>query len=103
MDSGTSHMVKAKAVFDWSDPFCLESQLSEEERLVRDTAKAYANDQLMPRIIDAFREEKTDPAIFAEMGSLGLLGVTVDTQYGGAGLNHVCYGLVAREVERPGR
>ena len=91
---------KTKAVFDWADPFGLDAQLSEEERMVRDTAKAYADAQLMPRIIEAFREEKTDIEIFREMGALGLLGITVNQNYGGAGMSHVCYGLVAREVER---
>lgn len=90
----------AKPVFDWADPFALDSQLSEDDRLVRDTAKAYAEDRLAPRIVEAFREEKTDTAIFREMGELGLLGVTVDTAYGGAGAGHVAYGLVAREVEK---
>ena len=90
----------AKPVFDWVDPFALDSQLSEDDRLVRDTAKAYAEDRLAPRIVEAFREEKTDTAIFREMGELGLLGVTVDTAYGGAGAGHVAYGLVAREVEK---
>ena len=91
---------KTKAVFYWADPFGLEAQLSEEERMVRDTAKAYADEKLMPRIIEAFREEKTDIEIFREMGALGLLGITVGENYGGAGMSHVCYGLVAREVER---
>ena len=90
----------AKPVFDWADPFALDSQLSEDDRLVRDTAKAYAEDRLAPRIVEAFREEKTDTAIFREMGELGFLGVTVDTAYGGAGAGHVAYGLVAREVEK---
>ena len=91
---------KIKAVFDWADPFGLEAQLGEDERMVRDTARAYADEKLAPRVIEAFREEKTDAEIFREMGSLGLLGVTVSENYGGAGMNHVCYGLVAREVER---
>ena len=91
---------KTKAVFDWADPFGLDAQLSEEERMVRDTARAYAAEQLMPRIIEAFREEKTDIEIFREMGALGLLGITVNEKFGGAGMSHVCYGLVAREVER---
>ena len=91
---------KTKAVFDWADPFGLEAQLGEDERMVRDTARAYADEKLAPRVIEAFREEKTDADIFREMGSLGLLGVTVSENYGGAGMNHVCYGLVAREVER---
>ena len=91
---------KTKAVFDWADPFGLDAQLSEDERMVRDTASAYTQEKLAPRIIEAFREEKTDPEIFREMGALGLLGVTVSQKYGGAGMNHVCYGLVAREMER---
>jgi glutaryl-CoA dehydrogenase len=92
--------IKTKAVFDWPDPFGLDAQLSEDERMVRDTANAYTQEKLAPRIIEAFREEKTDPEIFREMGALGLLGVTVSQKYGGAGMNHVCYGLVAREMER---
>lgn len=89
-----------KVDFDWADPFGLENQLSSEDRLVRDTAKAYAEDKLAPRVIEAFREEKTDIAIFSEMGELGLLGVTVDEKYGGVGASHVTYGLVAREIEK---
>ena len=92
---------KSKKVdFDWADPFGLENQLSSEDRLVRDTAKAYAEDKLAPRVIEAFREEKTDIAIFSEMGELGLLGITVDEKYGGVGASHVTYGLVAREIEK---
>jgi len=98
VDSQTAGKSK-KAVFDWVDPFALEGQFSEDERMVRDTATAYANDNLLPRVTQAFREEQTDPAIFTEMGALGLLGVTVSPEYGGAGLSHVCYGLVARAVE----
>ena len=89
-----------KVDFDWSDPFGLDNQLSSEDRLVRDTAKAYAEDKLAPRVIEAFREEKTDIAIFSEMGELGLLGITVDEKYGGVGASHVTYGLVAREIEK---
>ena len=89
-----------KVDFDWADPFGLENQLSSEDRLVRDTAKAYAEDKLAPRVIEAFREEKTDIAIFSEMGELGLLGITVDEKYGGVGASHVTYGLVAREIEK---
>ena len=89
-----------KVDFDWADPFALDNQLSPEDRLVRDTAKAYAEDKLAPRIIEAFREEKTDIAIFREMGELGLLGITVDEKYGGVGASHVTYGLVAREIEK---
>ena len=89
-----------KASFKWDDPLLLDDQLSAEERMVRDTAQAYAQDKLLPRVRDAFRNETTDPAIFREMGELGLLGLTLPAQYGGAGLNYVCYGLVAREIER---
>ena len=90
----------AKAVFKWDDPLLLDAQLTEEERMVRDAAQAYAQDKLMPRIKDAFRHETTDPAIFREMGQLGLLGATLPAEYGGSGLNYVCYGLIAREIER---
>ncbi|MBM3391406.1 MAG: acyl-CoA dehydrogenase [Betaproteobacteria bacterium] len=93
-------MTKAKASFKWDDPLLLDLQLSEEERMVRDTAQQYCQDKLAPRIQEAFRNEKTDPAIFREMGELGLLGPTIPAEYGGAGLNYVCYGLIAREVER---
>ena len=86
--------------FSWEDPFRLERQLSEEERLIRDTAAAYAQEKLQPRVIEAYAQEKVDPSIFAEMGETGLLGVTVPEQYGGAGASYVSYGLVAREVER---
>ena len=91
---------KQKAAFKWDDPLLLDLQLSEEERMVRDTAHQYCQDKLAPRVQDAFRHEKTDPAIFREMGELGLLGPTIPAEYGGAGLNYVCYGLIAREVER---
>jgi len=86
--------------FDWEDPFRLEDQLTEEERMLRDGARAYAQEKLQPRVIAAFREEATDPAIFAEMGGMGLLGVTVPEEYGGLGASYVAYGLIAREVER---
>jgi len=86
--------------FNWEDPLLLDSQLTEDERMVRDAARAYCQDKLAPRVLEAFRHEKTDPAIFREMGELGLLGVTIPEAYGGAGLNYVCYGLIAREVER---
>ncbi|MGS1094605.1 acyl-CoA dehydrogenase [Aquamicrobium terrae] len=88
------------ASFVWDDPFLLEDQLSEDERMVRDAAAAFAADKLAPRIEDAYMEEKTDPAIFREMGEAGLLGVTVPEEYGGLGANYVTYGLIAREVER---
>jgi glutaryl-CoA dehydrogenase len=90
----------AKARFDWADPFQLNSQLSDDERAVRDAAHAYCQDKLQPRVTEAFRHEKTDIAIFREMGDIGLLGPTIPEQYGGAGLNYVSYGLIAREVER---
>lgn len=90
----------AKPVFSWQDPFDLDSQLSNEELLVRDTVHSYAQEKLQPRIIEAFREEVSDRSIFTEMGAIGLLGTTVSPEYGGAGLSHVCYGLVAREIER---
>ncbi|TRZ67506.1 MAG: acyl-CoA dehydrogenase [Rhodocyclaceae bacterium] len=89
-----------KASFNWKDPLLLEQQLSEEERMVRHTAERYCQDRLAPRVLEAFRHERTDPAIFREMGALGLLGATIPVEYGGAGLNYVCYGLIAREVER---
>ena len=90
----------AKARFAWDDPLLLASQLTEEERMVRDTAHAYAQEKLMPRVTEAFRHEASDPAVFPEMGGLGLLGATLPAEYGGAGLNYVCYGLIAREIER---
>jgi glutaryl-CoA dehydrogenase len=92
--------MSASPRFSWEDPFNLDSQLTDDERAVRDAARAYCQDRLLPRVTEAFRHEKTDPAIFREMGELGLLGATIPEQYGGAGLNYVCYGLVAREVER---
>jgi len=88
------------APFDWADPFRLEDQLSQEERMIRDSARAYAEDRLAPRVIAAYREERTDPAIFAEMGALGMLGATIPEEYGGLGAGYVAYGLIAREVER---
>jgi len=88
------------ARFSWEDPLLLDQQLSNEERMIRDAAHAYAQDKLQPRVLDAFRNEHTDVAIFREMGELGLLGPTIAEQYGGPGLNYVSYGLIAREVER---
>ncbi len=88
------------ARFDWADPFFLDDQLEDDERMIRDTARAYAQDKLAPRIVDAFQHETTDPEIFREMGALGLLGPTVPEEYGGVGASYVAYGLVAREVER---
>ncbi len=90
----------SKASFNWADPLLLDTQLTEEERMIRDAAAEYAQGRLMPRIHDAFRNETTDPAIFREMGELGLLGITIPEQYGGANLNYVSYGLIAREIER---
>ncbi|MFN4271235.1 MAG: acyl-CoA dehydrogenase [Aliihoeflea sp.] len=90
----------AKASFVWNDPFLLEDQLEEDERMIRDAAAAFAADRLAPRIADAYMEENTDPAIFREMGEAGLLGVTIPEEYGGVGAGYVSYGLVAREVER---
>ena len=84
---------------NWEDPFELDSQLTDEQRMVRDSARQYAQGQLLPRVKEAFRHESTDPAIFREMGELGLLGSTIDG-YGCPGVDYVCYGLVAREVER---
>jgi len=90
----------ARNAFQWDDPFLLDQQLTEDERMIRDAAYEYCQGKLMPRVQDMFRHEKTDVSIFREMGELGLLGPTIPTQYGGAGLNYVSYGLVAREVER---
>ena len=89
-----------KASFHWDDPLLLEQQLTDDERQVREAANAYCQDKLASRVVEAFRKEETDISIFREMGELGLLGATIPEQYGGAGLNYVCYGLVAREVER---
>ena len=91
---------KPRAEFVWEDPLLLEQQLTEDERMVRDAAHAYCQDKLAPRVLEAFRSEKTDPNIFREMGALGLLGPTIPAEYGGPGLNYVSYGLIAREVER---
>jgi glutaryl-CoA dehydrogenase len=88
------------ARFDWADPFALDAQLGDEERLVRDTAEGYAQERLLPRVTEAYLEESFDRAIMTEMGELGLLGATIPADYGGAGLNYVSYGLVARAVER---
>ena len=88
------------ASFDWASPLLLDQQLTEDERMVRQTAEQYAQNKLAPRVLEAFRHEKTDPEIFREMGELGLLGATIPEAYGGAGMNYVCYGLIAREVER---
>jgi glutaryl-CoA dehydrogenase len=89
-----------KASFNWEDPLLLDQQLSDEERMVRNSAQQFAQDKLAPRVLEAFRKEYTDPAIFREMGETGLLGATIPEAYGGSGLNYVSYGLIAREVER---
>ncbi len=88
-----------KPRFKWEDPLLLDDQLSEEERMVRDTARSYCQDKLMPRILEANRHEVFDRAIVNELGALGMLGPTIPAEYGGAGVNHVCYGLIAREIE----
>ena len=90
----------AHAEFHWDDPLLLEQQLTADERMVRDAAAAYAQEKLQPRVLDAFRNENFDGAIFREMGELGLFGPTIPAEYGGAGLNYVSYGLIAREIER---
>jgi glutaryl-CoA dehydrogenase len=93
-------MTTTKALFHWDDPLLLQAQLAADERAVQDAARAYCQERLAPRVLQAFRNEQTDPVIFREMGALGLLGITIPETYGGAGMNYVCYGLVAREVER---
>src|SRR6185312_6105903 len=95
MSSTSSHQA-----FNWEDPFALRAQLTDDERAVQDAAHAYCQEKLLPRVQQAFRNEQTDPAIFREMGELGLLGPTISEEYGGAGLGYVSYGLIAREVER---
>jgi glutaryl-CoA dehydrogenase len=90
----------APAQFRWDDPLLLDEELTDDERMIRDSARQYAQSKLMPRVIEAYREEKTDRNIFNEMGELGLLGVTIPEEYGGVGASYVAYGLVAREVER---
>lgn len=90
----------SKASFHWEDPLLLQDQLSTEERMIADAAREYAQGRLAPRVQEAFRAESTDPSIFREMGELGLLGITIPEQYGGANLNYVSYGLIAREIER---
>ena len=89
-----------KAAFKWDDPLLLDAQLTEDERMVREAAAQYCQDKLAPRVTSAFLDERTDIEIFREMGEIGLLGPTIPTEYGGPGLNYVCYGLIAREVER---
>ncbi|MSO62819.1 MAG: acyl-CoA dehydrogenase, partial [Acidobacteria bacterium] len=91
---------QTKARFDWSDPFLLDQQLTNEERMVRDTARDYCKDKLAPRVLEMFRKEQADPSIFRELGALDMLGIVIPEEYGGAGLGYVAYGLVARELER---
>ena len=91
---------KSGPSFDWSDPFLFDEQLTDEERLIRDSARDFAQSELQPRVTDAYLQEKTDTSIFRQYGSLGLLGVTLPAEYGGAGASYVAYGLVAREIER---
>ena len=91
---------KDKPVFKWDDPFLLEDQLTEDERMIRDTAHAYAQDKLLPRVLDAYADETADRDIFREMGELGLIGLTLPEEYGCANASYVAYGLVAREIER---
>ena len=98
-------MLKAKdapdlSSYDWADPFMLEDQLTEDERLTRDSARAFAQEKLQTRVINAYREEEVSPEIFRQMGDMGLLGITVPEDYGGLGAGYVTYGLVAREIER---
>jgi glutaryl-CoA dehydrogenase len=89
-----------KSSFQWDDPLLVEHQLTHEERMVRDAARAYAQDKLLPRVLDAFRKEETDRNIFTEMGEIGLLGPTMPEEFGGPALSYVAYGLIAREIER---
>jgi glutaryl-CoA dehydrogenase len=103
--TSTTGRAKARAsasdpAFDWQDPLDLDGELTDEERMVRATARGYAQDRLAPRVLTAYREERFDREIMTEMGALGLLGATIPEQYGGAGLGHVAYGLIAREIER---
>ncbi len=101
--SGTAKTPSAKTSavsFQWDDPFLLEDQLSEEERLIRDSAHAFAQEKLQPRVIEAFAQETTEPGIFREMGEMGLLGATIPEAYGGSDVGYVSYGLIAREIER---
>ena len=93
-------MLKPAPKFSWDDPFLLSSQLSQDENMIMDAARSFCQEKLQPRVLDAFRHETTDPGIFREMGEMGFLGCYIPTEYGGAGVNYVSYGLIAREVER---
>jgi glutaryl-CoA dehydrogenase len=97
---GAKPAILKDTAFDWQDPLGFEDELTEEERMVRDSTRGFAQDYLMPRIMEAYRDEKYDPNLIAEMGKLGLLGSTIPEEYGGAGLSYVAYGLIARELER---
>ncbi|WP_254656246.1 acyl-CoA dehydrogenase [Jannaschia sp. CCS1] len=99
-DGQTRHTGPSLAPFDWADPFHLADQLSDEERMIAESARAYAQDKLLPRVTDAYLEEHVTPDVFAEMGEMGLLGITIPEHLGGLGAGYVSYGLVAREVER---
>ena len=99
-DPSKENTASSEPPFAWEDPLDLEGELSEEERKVRDAARRYAKEKLFPRVLSAYREENFDRAIMSEMGALGLLGATLPESYGGAGLGHVAYGLIAREIER---
>ena len=93
-------MLKPAPKFSWDDPFLLSSQLSQDENMIMDAARSFCQEKLQPRVLDAFRHETTDPGIFREMGEMGFLGCYIPTEYGGAGVNYVSYGVIAREVER---
>ena len=95
-----SKPAKASGGFVWEDPFKLEAQLSGDERMIRDSVRAYAQEQLQPRVIDSFEKEHFHREVLTEMGSLGILGSTIPPEYGGAGVSYVAYGLAAREIER---
>ena len=94
------HREQDLATFNWEDPFLLEAQLTDDERMLRDGARAFAQDKLQPRVLRAYAEETIDPNVFPEMGEAGLLGITIPEEYGGLGASYVTYGLVAREIER---
>ena len=98
--SQVGHSPTEDAAFDWRDPLLLESELTGDERMVRDAAASFARDVLAPRVRDEFRHERFDRALFAQMGARGLLGMTLPEEWGGAGLGYVAYGLAAREIER---
>ncbi len=100
---GTMHMADGTAAphktFRWDDPLDLSGRLTDDERMIQDAARSYAREKLLPRIVAAFRDETFDRSIMTEMGEMGFLGATLPEQYGGAGVSHVAYGLIAREIE----